>query len=123
VDAAPVVALVVVESAVAPLPDTEPLPRAVAGAVTEVAPTVAALLCVVPPVTVAPPLPAVAVLETDGVTVCLMVPLVPSSHSLMQLRWVVANVVVRPPVASLLATVSLVLMRVAPVRLRLSALG
>lgn len=117
------VALVVVESAVAPLPDTEPLPRAVAGAVTEVAPTVAALLCVVPPVTVAPPLPAVAVLETDGVTVCLMVPVVPSSHSLMQLRWVVANVVVRPPVASLLATVSLVLMRVAPVRLRLSALG
>jgi hypothetical protein len=39
-----------------------------------------------------------------------MFPVVPSSHSLEQLSRVVAKVVVRPPVASLLATVSLVLM-------------
>jgi hypothetical protein len=68
-DAAPIVALVVVESAVAPLPDTEPLPRAVAGAVTEVAPTLAVLFCGLLAVMVAPPLPAVAVLETVGVMV------------------------------------------------------
>jgi hypothetical protein len=68
-DAAPIVALLVVESAVAALPDTEPLPRAVAGAVTEVAPTLAVLFCGLSAVMVAPPLPAVAVLETVGVTV------------------------------------------------------
>jgi hypothetical protein len=84
-DAAPVVALLVVDSAVAGLPDTEPLPRAVAGAVTDVAPTLAVLLCGLLAVMVAPPLPAVAVLETVGVTVCVMSPVVPASHSLEQL--------------------------------------
>jgi hypothetical protein len=84
---------------------------------------VAALLCVLPAVTVAPPLPAVALLETDGLTVWSMFPVFPSSHSLEQVSCVVAKVVVRPPVASLRANVSLVLTFVAPVRFALSAAG
>jgi hypothetical protein len=104
VAAAPVVAPLVVEVADASLPVTEPAPMPDAGAVTDVVPTVAVLPCVVLAVTLAAPLPAVAVLLTDGVTVWLMSPVAPaSSQSDEQDRLESAEVVVSPPDALLLA--------------------
>lgn len=67
--APPVVVLIVLDAADAPEFETAPSPSAVMGALTVVAPTVDELLCVVPAVMLVVPLPAVAVLVTDGVTV------------------------------------------------------
>jgi hypothetical protein len=59
----------VVVVAEAPEFDTEPVPVAVSGAVTLVAPTLAVLPCVVVELMLTAPPPAEAELVTDGVTV------------------------------------------------------
>jgi hypothetical protein len=65
----PVVVEFVVVVAEAPEFDTEPVPVAVSGAVTLVAPTLAVLPCVVVELMLTAPPPAEAELVTDGVTV------------------------------------------------------
>jgi hypothetical protein len=74
----PVVVELVVVVAEAPESDTEPVPVAVSGAVTFVAPTLAVLPCVELALMLTAPPPAEAELFTDGVTVCVMAPELPS---------------------------------------------
>jgi hypothetical protein len=121
--AAPVVVAVVVDVALAGEPLTVPVPVAAIPALTVVSPVVAELVWLVLAAIVVAPLPAVAELLTDGVTVCEMAPVEPShSDSKKQLRPVLAFVPVNPPEASLLAY-GLLSMVVLPVWFELSALG
>ena len=118
---APTVVPVVVELALAPDPLTVPVPFAVIGAVTLVSPVVAVLACVAPVVIVAPPFPAEAPLLTEGFTVCVMSPVVPSQlEKNRQLEF--ASVFVGAPVAVLSADGDTV-MDVLPVLFPLSELG
>jgi hypothetical protein len=135
----PVVVLLVFDVADAPDPETEAVPVAVIGALTLVAPTDAVLPWVVPAVMLVAPLPAVALLVTDGVTVCVMAPVLPASvvaavaalpavaapseHPLPPLPLPVFAVVqVLPPLAVLLALGETVML-VFPVLLVLEELG
>lgn len=121
--AAPVVVAVVVDVALAGEPLTVPVPVAAIPALTVVSPVVAELVWLVLAAIVVAPLPAVAELLTDGVTVCETAPVEPShSDSKKQFRPVLAFVPVNPPEASLLAY-GLLSMVVLPVWLELSAPG
>jgi len=104
VAAAPVVLAVVMELALAGDPLTLAVPSAVIPALTFVSPVEAALVCeLLLPIVVAPP-PAVAVLLTEGLTVCPMAPVLPShSDSKKQWRLELADVPVKFPDAWLVA--------------------
>lgn len=117
---APTVLPVVVELALAPDPLTVPVPVAVMGAVRLVSPVVAVLAWVAPVVIVVAPLPALASLLTEGFTVCMMSPVVPSQERSMQLEFAVVSV--EAPFASLLLYGELSI-EVWPVLFLLSALG
>jgi hypothetical protein len=104
VAAAPVVRELVIELALAGDPLTLALPFAVIPALTVVAPVDAELVCDVLLAMVVAPLPAVAELLTDGVTVCVIAPVLPShSDNTKQWRPLSADVPVKFPDASLLA--------------------
>lgn len=79
VAAAPVVVSWVAVVALAPESVTDPMPVAVIPAVTEVAPTEAPLVWLELAVMLVAPLPALALLEVEGATDCVMAPVLESS--------------------------------------------
>lgn len=117
--APPVVVSVVLLVALAPEFETVPVPVAFIGAFTVVAPTVAVLPWFEVLVILVGPPPAFAELVTDGVTVCVIAPVLPSP-----LPWLLelAPVVVDPPLAVLFASGDTVI-EVLPVLLLLLASG
>jgi hypothetical protein len=119
----PVVCDVVMELALAGDPLTLPVPFAVIPALTVVGPVDAELVCELLAAMVVAPPPAVAELLTEGVTVCVMAPVLPShSESMKQRRLESADVSVILPTAWLLAE-GLLLISVLPASLKLSELG
>jgi hypothetical protein len=123
VAAAPVVRDVVIVLALAADPLTLAVPLAVIPALTVVSPVDAALVCELLVPMVVAPLPAVAELLTEGVTVWVIAPVLPShSDSMKQRRLESAEVPVKFPDAWLLAD-GLTLMRVRPVLFQLLERG
>ena len=88
---------------------TDATPMPVIGAFTQVFPTVALLVCVQVKLMVTGPLPEVAALPVDGVTVCVIDPVVPSPPLL-----VVPEVVVAAPCDVLLALGDRLIVRLQP---------
>jgi hypothetical protein len=119
----PVVRDVVIELALAGDPLTLPLPFAVIPALTVVGPVDAELVCDVLLAMVVGPPPAVAELLTEGVTVCVIAPVLPShSDNMKQWRRESAEVSVKFPNARLVAS-GLTLMSVRPVLFQLLERG
>jgi hypothetical protein len=118
----PVVVAIVLVEADAPELDTVPVPVAVKGAVTLVAPTVAELPCVVVALMVVGPPLAVAALLLVEVTVWMIGPLLPS-HSDTRKQWRRESAVVSvTPNVALLAS-GLLVMVVGPFVFQLVAFG
>ncbi|MEO9006390.1 MAG: hypothetical protein ABI401_04650 [Candidatus Dormibacter sp.] len=88
-DGPPVVVSVVVLVALAPEPLTVPVPLAVSGALTVVAPIVAELPWLVVAVILVAPLPALAELVTEGATFWVIAPVLDPSPPLLLLLAIV----------------------------------